>query len=343
MPGGSGTEELTQRRELASRREAPDVRDMHSDEIDQAIPDERHVFGLVDIQLAHRQWDARLRSEHPEVVPARGCEYVLQKEQVVGLEVLCELDSHDWRDPLVNVVQQLDAFPELASEVFEHSRNQPAVGPRLPRILVRVETCPGSVRTTRLRDVHTASAIRRVAGDLDLTADVTETLFHVPTDLVLEFRQVAPGRVHIDTSRTAALAAEQLVHGHAGPLALDVPERLVHAGDGVVQNWSAPPVGADHSCLPDIFDVVGVPTEQEWLEVLLDGGDDGKRPLREGGAAEAPKASVARLDLDDHQADAVGCRADRLDVRDLDRRHVDDRRRRRRLRRGLDPVLLNHV
>ncbi len=39
-----------------------------------------------------------------------------------------------------------------------------------------------------------------------------------------------------------ALAAEQLVDGHAGSLPLDVPQGHVDAGDGVVENGPIPPV-----------------------------------------------------------------------------------------------------
>ena len=108
----------------------------------------------------------------------------------------------------------------------------------------------------------------------------------------------------------------------SGALALDVPERLVDAGHRVVQDRPRAPVGADVRGLPDVLDSVGVLADEERAEVLLDGGDDGERTLGEGGAAEAVESGLVGLDLDDHEPDAVGRGADRLDVGNLKRRQT---------------------
>ena len=128
--------------------------------------------------------------------------------------------------------------------------------------------------------------------------------------------EVAARGVGVQRRRLAALAAEQLVDGHARPLALDVPQRLVDAGQRVVQHRPAAPVGADVGRLIDVFDVVRVAADQERLEVLLDRGDDRQRPLGERGAAQPVQARLAGLDFDDDQANAVGRGADRFDSRD---------------------------
>ena len=42
--------------------------------------------------------------------------------------------------------------------------------------------------------------------------------------------------VNVDGGRFSALAAQELIDGHARPLAFDVPQRLIDTGDGVVEH-----------------------------------------------------------------------------------------------------------
>jgi hypothetical protein len=127
--------------------------------------------------------------------------------------------------------------------------------------------------------------------------------------------------MRVQRRRLAALAAHELVDGHAGAFALDVPQRLVDAGQRVVEHRATAPVGADVGRLIDILDVVRAAAEEERLEILLDRGHHGQRALGEGGAAEAVQAGLARLDLDHDQAYAVGRGTDGLDTRDARRCH----------------------
>ena len=48
VPGGPHAEELAERCQLARHTQPADIRDVHADEVDQPIADQRHVFGLVD-------------------------------------------------------------------------------------------------------------------------------------------------------------------------------------------------------------------------------------------------------------------------------------------------------
>ena len=114
VPGGADAEELAERRHLARRAQAADLRDVDADEVDQPLGDERHVFVLRVEQLAHRDRDARLLAQQPEVVVLLGRERVFEEEQAVRLERLAEVDRLVRRDPLVHVVQQLDLVAELA-------------------------------------------------------------------------------------------------------------------------------------------------------------------------------------------------------------------------------------
>ena len=115
------------------------------------------------------------------------------------------------------------------------------------------------------------------------------------------------------------LAAEQLVERHVGAFPLDVPERDVDAAHRVEQHRAVPPVRAHVTRLPDVFDLVDVPPDQERLEILLERGLDDERTLGEGRAAPADEPRLGRLHLHDHQPDVVRGRHDRLDVPDLDR------------------------
>ena len=103
----------------------------------------------------------------------------------------------------------------------------------------------------------------------------------------------------VERGGDAAATAEELIEGHAGELALDVPERDINAGEGVVEHGTTPPVGADRGGLEDILDIVWAAAEEKRFEVLLDRGDDGEGSLGEGGAAEAKEPRLAGLHLDD--------------------------------------------
>ena len=76
----------------------------------------------------------------------------------------------------------------------------------------------------------------------------------------------------IDRRRLAALAAQQLVDRHVGQLALDIPQGLVDAGDGVVEHRAVAPVALHHAHLEQLFDARDIFAEHERLEVALDGG-----------------------------------------------------------------------
>src|SRR4029077_1092704 len=77
--------------------------------------------------------------------------------------------------------------------------------------------------------------------------------------------------VQIDVRRVPALAADQLVDGHSGLAAFDVPERIAEAGDGAIEDGVVLVIGAHVTELPDLLDPVGGPTGHQRLQVLLDG------------------------------------------------------------------------
>src|SRR5439155_5515196 len=124
------------------------------------------------------------------------------------LQVLAELHGLRERDPLVDVVQQLDLVAHLAADVLEQLRDQPYVRRRLPdarRVggAVLARPARGARRPARAVGGHTL--------DRDLDADVTEAALDGPARLVLHLGEVAPARVVVAVGALAHLPAEELV------------------------------------------------------------------------------------------------------------------------------------
>ncbi len=180
-----------------------------------------------------------------------------------------------------------------------------------------------------------ARAVAGVAGRADLHADVPKAACHPGARVLFHFREAGAARVVVAVGAVPDLAAEELIERHPGALALDVPERDVHAAHRVEEHRPVAPVRAHVARLPDVLDLVDVAADEERLEVLVDRRLHDERALREGRAPPADEAGLGRLDLHDHEPDAIGRRQDRLDVADLDRCGAPDRlfERRRRARR----------
>jgi hypothetical protein len=92
--------------------------------------------------------------------------------------------------------------------------------------------------------------------------------------------------VDVEGRGHAAAAAEEVIEGHPGQLALDVPEGHVDAGHSVVQHRAAAPVGADRQHRPDVLDIVYRAADDLRLQVFLDGGDHRQRALGERGTPQ---------------------------------------------------------
>ncbi len=151
-----------------------------------------------------------------------------------------------------------------------------------------------------------------------LHADVAQPLLHERLRLVTQFLGVSPGSVLVDRRGLAHLAAKQVVQGHPGLLALDVPKRLVHARDGVVQHRPVAPVAVGVHQPPQLPDASGIPAHQQWLQVGGDGLHHGPVALGERGAAPAIQARLRRLHLDEDEVlggGAGGYDLDRFDVK----------------------------
>ena len=120
------------------------------------------------------------------------------------------------------------------------------------------------------------------ARQAHLHAHIAKSLRHQLPCVVNDLFEVGATGVRVGIGGFAALAASQLVDGHAGLAALDVPQSLVDAADGIVQYRAVFPVRAVVAGLPDVFDAIGGFADEERLEVSLDCGLHQVGALREG-------------------------------------------------------------
>jgi hypothetical protein len=140
------------------------------------------------------------------------------------------------------------------------------------------------------------------AGDADLDTEIAEALGEVLLDVFGDVGVVVSAGVGVEIDGFAGLAAGELVDGHPGLAALDVPKSLVDTADGVVEDGPVLPVGAVIAALPGVFDPVGWFADQEWLEVELDGGLDKVGALGKGSASVAVKTILIGCNLDDAES-----------------------------------------
>src|SRR5881394_4196379 len=119
VPGGTDTEKLAQRGDLARRTQTADLRNVDADEINQPLFDEGHVFVLGVEQFTHGQRRTRLLAQQAEMIVVFRRERVFQKKQTIGFERLAQIDRLIQRHALVHVVQELDIVAEFGAQVFK--------------------------------------------------------------------------------------------------------------------------------------------------------------------------------------------------------------------------------
>src|SRR5262249_47559526 len=157
----------------------------------------------------------------------------------------------------------LDLVAQLVAQVFEELGHGAHVGSRLEDAATR----PPRRRRHVVARLRRGAARSRGGGgpprDPNLDTPVPVALLPPLARVVLDLLEARAGGMRVEIYRKPALTPEQLVDGHNGALALDVPKRLVHAAEGVVQDRPVAPVRADVTALPDVLDVVGIPADQE--------------------------------------------------------------------------------
>jgi hypothetical protein len=105
VPGRSHGKELAHRRDFPGYRQAADLRQMNTNEVDQPTAHQRQPFVRVVEQLSHGDGRAGLRSHVSEIANVLRAERILQEEKAKGLQVLGQPDGHDRRHAFVHVVE----------------------------------------------------------------------------------------------------------------------------------------------------------------------------------------------------------------------------------------------
>ncbi len=127
VPRGANIIYVREGRHAACRRDPSHLTDVHSNEIDQPVLDQRGPFTWMVEQFAHRLWRRTLFTDVPEPLDVFRGECVLEEEELVGFEVLGKLDGVDRSKPFVNVVKKFDFGADLCSDVFDHIDHQPTI------------------------------------------------------------------------------------------------------------------------------------------------------------------------------------------------------------------------
>src|SRR5207249_3939063 len=71
-----------------------------------------------------------------------------------------------------------------------------------------------------------------------LDAHMAEALFDLRAHAVFDLLEVRATGVAIAIDGEPALPAQQLINGHAGALAFDVPQRHVQSAERIVEHWA---------------------------------------------------------------------------------------------------------
>ena len=107
---------------------------------------------------------------------------------------------------------------------------------------------------------------------------MVEALFYQCLDVLFVLDAAPPFRDHVHGGRLSRLAAEQVVDRHPRHLALDVPQGLVDAADGVVEDGAVAPVGGHVAGLPYVLDFGRVLADEAGFQVIVDGFGHGRHP-----------------------------------------------------------------
>lgn len=103
--------------------------------------------------------------------------------------------------------------------------------------------------------------------------------------------RAVPTNPRIDADRMPHCATHQLINRHAVALALDIPQCLIDARDGAHRQRAAAVESAAVEHLPDVFDVVGVTTDEIFAQ-LVHGGGSGRGAALDDGFTPAADAFV---------------------------------------------------
>jgi len=100
---------------------------------------------------------------------------------------------------------------------------------------------------------------------------MSEVFFHGAANTAFELFKVPAAAMSVTVSGESAFASEQLIDGHIRPFSFYVPQGLVEAAEGVVQDRAVTPIGTRISVLPHVLYVVGVAALSKGIQIFIDG------------------------------------------------------------------------
>lgn len=207
----------------------------------------------------------------------------------------------------MDVVDELHVVADPGSDLLKQLHRVPDI---LPCIQIHPVVSAGGSGFRGL-------AVGRAAVAAALAAQVGDPHLLKAQDIVTDLLDIPAVHVPVDRDALPDLSAEELVEGHIRQLALDVPQRHVHAGNSVVFNGAVAPVGVLVHQLPQLLDVLRVPPHKKRLQVLLHQMPDRQVAVGKGGAPQAIQPRLVGLDLDGHKVDPLRRSADDFDACDF--------------------------
>ena len=206
----------------------------------------------------------------------------------------------------MNIVHQLHLIPDPVTDLSEQLYRIPDIFPAVQIHAVR----------SAFRSRRRCAAVVRSAVSSALTAQMSDAHLLILQDIFTDLINILSVHVPVHRDAFPHLAAEKLIDRHACHLSLDVPQRHINSGYGIVLDGTVSPVSVLMHELPEFFNVLCIPSHEQRFEIFLHQMLHGQMTVREGGAAQSIQPRLIRIHLHHHQIDSLGSRADDPDVFD---------------------------
>ena len=307
--------------ELSELEDAPEVGypagvdDVGADVVDELLGDQLLAVPDGVEELPHRERRGGVLPDDPKALLQLRRHQVLEPEQLVLLDPPPQPGGLDRGQPVVGVVEERKVETEPLPDRLEERGYLVQVargGPVRPLGRGRGR---GHVPGLAVRGVRAHPVDRADPLDAHLHADRAVSEVQETGHLVEHLGHGLAVGVPVDGDAVAAPAAQQLVHGQAGHLALDVPEGRVDGRDRGHGDRAAAPVAALVEELPGVLDAGRVPAEEQRADVVGEVAGHGELAPVEGGIAD-PGDALVRGELQGHEV-APRARDDDLGVDDL--------------------------
>ena len=295
---------LVQRGKVCYAAQVGDAAGMHhggTDVVDELLADQ--VLAVVDRveHLAHRQRRGRVLANQAKRFLVFGRRGVFQPEQFVRLQLFAQTRGLDGREAVVRVVQQMHIGAHGIAHLAEQFWRVAQVQRRVPGLFGRQAFFGRLIKTRALAHAIGLGQARHAR----LHAHRLVALLDVALHGFNRFAVVAAVGMAVHHHAVPALATQQLINGHTGALAQQVPQRHVDGGDGRHGHRPAAPVRTAVQVLPDVFDLPGIAPQQAGEDMFFQVGHHGEFAAIQRGVTQAVQALVGA----DFHGDEIAARA----------------------------------